>query len=59
MLDVLNKRSPMNKRSPSHILADEHFDPPAAEQRGYSARGGLDGVLKSLLVMLPYRYVGQ
>jgi hypothetical protein len=50
LLKVLNKRSPMKKRSPPHILADEHFNPPAAEQRSYSAGGGLDGVLKPLLI---------
>jgi hypothetical protein len=38
------------KASPPHILADEHFNPPAAEQRSYSAGGGLDGVLKPLLI---------
>ena len=33
----------MKKRSPPHFLADEHFNPPAAQQRSYSAGGGLDG----------------
>jgi hypothetical protein len=27
----------VKKRSPPHILADEHFYPPSAEQRNYSA----------------------
>jgi len=39
----------MKKRRPPHILADEHFNPPAAEPRSYSAGGGLDAVLKQLL----------
>jgi hypothetical protein len=38
----------MKKRSSPHIPADEHFNPPPAEQRSYSAEGGLDGVLKLL-----------
>jgi hypothetical protein len=37
------------KASPPHILADEHFNPPAAEQRSYRT---LDGVLKPLLINL-------
>jgi hypothetical protein len=40
----------MKKRSPPHFLADEHFNPPAAEQRRDSAGGGLDGVLKRFLI---------
>jgi hypothetical protein len=40
------KRRPVKKRSPPHILADEHFNPPSAEQRSYRA---LDTVLKPLL----------
>ena len=34
------------RRSPPNFLTDEHFNPSAAEQRSYSAGGGLDGVLK-------------
>jgi len=36
----------MKKRSPPHILADEHFDPPAAEQRSYRTP---DRVLKPVM----------
>lgn len=36
----------MKKRSLTHILADEHFNPPSAGQRRYQT---LDGVLKPLL----------
>jgi hypothetical protein len=38
----------LNKHSPPHILADEQFCSPPAEQRSYSAAGGLDRVLKPL-----------
>jgi hypothetical protein len=37
------RRRPMKRRSPPHILADEHFNTSSAEQRSYSAGGGLDG----------------
>ena len=40
------------KRSPPHILADEHFNPPAAEQHNFSAGGGRDKVLKPHLKMV-------
>jgi len=29
------RRRPMKKPSPPHILADEHFDPPEADQMGF------------------------
>jgi hypothetical protein len=38
----------MKKRSPPHFLADEHFNPPAAEQSATNI-GGLGGVFKPLL----------
>jgi hypothetical protein len=46
-----NKRRPMKKRSPPHILTDE---PSRGLQRSYSAGGGLDGVLKLFLIAFPY-----
>jgi hypothetical protein len=51
---VLSKREPMKKRSPPQILADEHFNPPSAEQRSYRT---LDGAFKPLLRKVPAMHV--